>query len=158
MLKNILDVKPSHVFITDLRTLIADADTLVKFLPILVCSDIDHHPAGCSSLPSVISWHILKFFDRWFATPQPYKNSFCIFPILTAIMSFNLLFFSLAVVLAFLAFTRRKKSVLPLPPGPPKLPLIGNLFNLPSQCEWIYFRRWGKEYSLSKIFLASKEL
>jgi len=56
------------------------------------------------------------------------------------------------VVLGFLVFTRRKKSVLPLPPGPPKLPIIGNLLNLPSQSEWMDFQRWGKEYGLSNAF------
>ena len=64
----------------------------------------------------------------------------------------DVVLFLLVVVLSFLVYTRRKKSVLPLPPGPPKLPIIGNLFNLPSQPEWEYFHRWGKEYSLSKSF------
>ena len=44
-----------------------------------MCSDIDHHPAGCSSLPLYspcdISWHILKFFDRWLRHTTPYKRS-----------------------------------------------------------------------------------
>ncbi|KAJ7018180.1 cytochrome P450 [Mycena alexandri] len=40
--------------------------------------------------------------------------------------------------------TRRKR--LPLPPGPPKLPLVGNLFNFPSKLQWKQYTEWSKEY------------
>ncbi|EEC00091.1 hypothetical protein MPER_00035, partial [Moniliophthora perniciosa FA553] len=37
-------------------------------------------------------------------------------------------------------------SRLPLPPGPPKLPLIGHLLQLPSTREHEVYRLWGQQY------------
>jgi hypothetical protein len=34
-----------------------------------------------------------------------------------------------------------------LPPGPKKLPFIGNLLSMPTRAEWETFAKWGKEYS-----------
>ena len=38
-----------------------------------------------------------------------------------------------------------------LPPGPKKLPFIGNLLSMPRELEWETFAKWGKEYSLYLI-------
>jgi hypothetical protein len=38
------------------------------------------------------------------------------------------------------------KSPVPLPPGPRRLPLLGNLLNMPSSQEWLTFAQWGKKY------------
>jgi hypothetical protein len=46
---------------------------------------------------------------------------------------------------ALLYFNRRRSSHLPLPPGPKKLPLFGNLFGLPSEFEWETYAKWSKE-------------
>lgn len=40
----------------------------------------------------------------------------------------------------------RLREGLPYPPGPSRLPVIGNLFDMPSAYEWIIFRDWGRKY------------
>ncbi|KAJ6536394.1 cytochrome P450 [Mycena capillaripes] len=41
---------------------------------------------------------------------------------------------------------------LPLPPGPPKLPLVGNLFDVPSTFQWKSYARWSKQYATDALF------
>ncbi|TFK16672.1 cytochrome P450 [Coprinopsis marcescibilis] len=47
--------------------------------------------------------------------------------------------------------TMRKASQnawgLPLPPGPPHMPLVGNLFQMPQVDPWIVYNDWAKKYS-----------
>ncbi|KAJ7237342.1 cytochrome P450 [Mycena rebaudengoi] len=59
-----------------------------------------------------------------------------------------------AIVCAFFIFaatlyglySRRNRSRLPLPPGSKQLPLLGNLFDVPSTLQWETYMRWSKEY------------
>ncbi|KAJ7247322.1 cytochrome P450 [Mycena rebaudengoi] len=48
---------------------------------------------------------------------------------------------------------RSSKSKLPLPPGPLKLPLVGNLFDMPPEFEWKTYMRWSKQYNSDIIHL-----
>jgi hypothetical protein len=43
-----------------------------------------------------------------------------------------------------------KKSALSLPPGPPGLPLVGNILDMPMEMEWLTFSRWGEQYGRSR--------
>ncbi|KAF7327105.1 Cytochrome P450 [Mycena kentingensis (nom. inval.)] len=47
----------------------------------------------------------------------------------------------------------RNRSRLPLPPGPPKLPLVGNLFQMPADDEHLTYQRWSREYNSDIIHL-----
>ncbi|KAJ7871939.1 cytochrome P450 [Mycena leptocephala] len=44
-------------------------------------------------------------------------------------------------------------TLLPLPPGPPKLPLVGNLFDVPSTFQWKSYALWSKQYDSDIIHL-----
>ncbi|KAK0479597.1 cytochrome P450, partial [Armillaria novae-zelandiae] len=48
--------------------------------------------------------------------------------------------------LAWYLFRRTRRSITPFPPGPRGLPLIGNLFDMPSEKEWLTFAEWGVKY------------
>ncbi|KAJ3512409.1 hypothetical protein NLJ89_g3543 [Agrocybe chaxingu] len=58
----------------------------------------------------------------------------------------------------FIIYLLRIRSVrlsgYPLPPGPPKLPMFGNLFDMPSSFEWEVFHRWSKQYDSEIIHLS----
>ncbi|KAI9764930.1 MAG: hypothetical protein M1840_007955 [Geoglossum simile] len=49
------------------------------------------------------------------------------------------------IVLCTIFFLRRRQN-LPLPPGPPQLPIIGNLHQIPSRNPWRTYQKWHKKY------------
>ncbi|KAJ7935934.1 cytochrome P450, partial [Mycena leptocephala] len=48
---------------------------------------------------------------------------------------------------------KRNRSKLPMPPGPKKLPLVGNLFDIPAERQWETYFEWSKQFNSDIIHL-----
>ncbi|KAJ3774227.1 cytochrome P450 [Lentinula raphanica] len=51
------------------------------------------------------------------------------------------------------ARNRGSKRTLPLPPGPKKLPLLGNNLDMPSSYQWNTFSRWAEQFNSDILHL-----
>jgi len=73
---------------------------------------------------------------------------------------FSMIVQFLALVLVALLAARslttvyRRRTNKPMPPGPPGLPFIGNVLQIPS-LPWFQFTKWSEEYGNVAFFLSS---
>ncbi|KAF8218550.1 cytochrome P450 [Tricholoma matsutake] len=72
-------------------------------------------------------------------------------------LQYDLLASGLSFALALYFYLKRHSDEsidrLPLPPGPKKLPLIGNLLDMPKSLEWVTYHKWCKEFDSEIIHL-----
>lgn len=60
-------------------------------------------------------------------------------------------YFLLSAVLAMIIlsqFWRSRHRLVPYPPGPPGLPILGNFLDIPRTAPWIQFAKWRKKYGM----------
>ena len=50
------------------------------------------------------------------------------------------------------------KKRLPYPPGPKRVPVVGNLFSMPSNEEWVAYRKWSEEYGTARDAVSRRRL
>ena len=81
-------------------------------------------------------------------TPLPFLSSIMLMP---AILVTGALLFTLAG----LALQRnyRKAKGYPFPPGPCRVPIIGNLFDMPRRMAWLSFSAMSQEYGEYSIYI-----
>ncbi|KAF8993007.1 cytochrome P450 [Cyathus striatus] len=56
-------------------------------------------------------------------------------------------------IIVYLYTSRRNGKSIPLPPGPRKLPLVGNIFDIPSIAPWKTYAKWSKLYKSDVLHL-----
>ena len=62
------------------------------------------------------------------------------------------LFDSIAILVFVILLTmvivasQRRKAIRNVPPGPPGLPIVGNIFDIPKAYEWLAYEEWGRLY------------
>ncbi|KAJ7021454.1 cytochrome P450 [Mycena alexandri] len=59
----------------------------------------------------------------------------------------------LATLLYAIRWRRKHFHQLPLPPGPKKLPIVGNLFDIPADLPWEAYQQWSKDFKSDIIHL-----
>ena len=64
---------------------------------------------------------------------------------------------SISSIVALLTVKRllNARRRLPLPPGPPGLPIVGNVFDIPEEDFWWKYKEWGDQYGSSPYHICT---
>ncbi|KDR69246.1 hypothetical protein GALMADRAFT_160541 [Galerina marginata CBS 339.88] len=75
---------------------------------------------------------------------------------ISTLQGFDLFIFLATLAVSVIVYVRNsKRSALPYPPGPKKLPVLGNALDIPTGFEWLTYARWAKEYKSDIIHLTA---
>jgi hypothetical protein len=53
-----------------------------------------------------------------------------------------------ATLVGVVRYGMEKRKVLPLPPGPRPIPIIGNIRGIAINAPWLAYTEWGKQYGV----------
>lgn len=62
--------------------------------------------------------------------------------------------FPFVLLLSLTGWYRWRRARLPLPPGPKRYPVIGNLLDMPSQHQWAKYFEWSRKYNSDVIYMS----
>jgi hypothetical protein len=72
------------------------------------------------------------------------------FPLMLSLVRNDILFATVVGVSFAFLVVRTGRRRLPYPPGPRRLPIVGNLFSMPSQEEWVTYWKWSKDCGMGR--------
>ena len=96
-----------------------------------------------------IHWHSLIKPQRCYSKfPFPTTRGAIIMPVISLQSTVDILVLGSSLA-AFFAIRGHKRKQLPYPPGPPPLPLIGNLLDIPKEFSWLSYAQLSKKHGMT---------